>query len=52
MHLVEAAGAKVLLDAGLFQGKRTEAAAAMAIILKECGVGEVTIPRLGESFLL
>lgn len=30
----------------------TEAAAAMAIILKECGVGEVTIPRLGESFLL
>ncbi len=30
----------------------TEAAAAMAVILKECGVAEVTIPRLGESFLL
>lgn len=30
----------------------TEAAAAMAVILKECGVAEVTIPRFGESFLL
>jgi metallo-beta-lactamase family protein len=30
----------------------TEAAAAMAVILKECGVAEVTVPRLGESFLL
>ena len=30
----------------------TEAAAAMAVILKESGVAEVTIPRLGESFLL
>jgi metallo-beta-lactamase family protein len=27
MHLLEAAGARVLLDAGLFQGRRTEAAA-------------------------
>ena len=30
----------------------TEAAAAMGVILKDCGVTEVTIPRLGESFLL
>lgn len=27
MHLLEAAGARILLDAGLFQGRRTEAAA-------------------------
>ena len=26
MHLLEAAGARILLDAGLFQGRRTEAA--------------------------
>src|SRR4029079_15422408 len=27
MHLLEAAGARILLDAGLFQGRRAEAAA-------------------------
>ncbi len=29
-----------------------EAARAMATILEECGVGEVTVPRLGETFSL